>query len=75
MAGVVVNTVPEGRLEFVRGTLNPFLEHQFKDIAAYHEAKVKIRLIPTRAEFLEKFGRTPRLLDEAIAGCVPQTGH
>ena len=73
----------EGRVEapaaFARQVLerfrNPFLEHQFKDIAAYHEAKVKIRLVPTRAEFLEKFGRTPRLLDEAIAGCVPQTGH
>ncbi|HEV3116297.1 MAG TPA: altronate dehydrogenase [Gemmataceae bacterium] len=50
---------------------NPFLDHQFKDIASYHEAKVKIRLIPTRAEFVDKFGRTPPLLDEAIAASPP----
>ena len=47
---------------------NPFLEHQLKDIASYHEAKVRIRLMTTRAEFVEKFGRPPELLDEAIAG-------
>ena len=64
----------EGRVEapeqFARQTLerfrNPFLEHKFTDIAVYHDAKVKIRLVPTRAEFIEKFGRTPPLLDEAI---------
>jgi tagaturonate reductase len=64
----------QGRVEapeaFARQVLerfrNPFLEHQFKDIAAYHEAKVKIRLVPTRAEFVEKFGRVPKRLEEAI---------
>jgi tagaturonate reductase len=69
----------KGRVEepekFARQVLerfcNPFLEHLFKDIASYHEAKVKIRLIPTRAEFVEKFGRTPQLLDEAIAASSP----
>ncbi len=65
----------EGRVEepaaFARHTLerfrNPFLEHKISDIAMYHDAKVQIRLVPTAAEFAEKFGRRPRLLDEAIA--------
>ena len=64
-----------GRVEepeaFARQTLerfrNPFLEHKLSDIRAYHEQKVKIRLLSTRAEFVEQFGRTPPLLDEAIA--------
>jgi tagaturonate reductase len=55
---------------------NPFLDHQFKDIAAYHDAKVRIRLIPTRDEFVAKFGRVPPLLDEAItASVVVPAGH
>jgi tagaturonate reductase len=57
--------------EFARQTLerfrNPFLQHKLSDIAVYHDAKVKIRLVPTRTEFVEKFGRPPQLLDEAIA--------
>jgi tagaturonate reductase len=64
----------EGRVEdpagFARQTLerfrNPFLVHKFSDIAVYHEAKVQIRLVPTRAEFIEKFGRRPLLLDEVL---------
>lgn len=70
----IVPTV-EGRVDdaagFARLTLerfqNPFIEHKFSDIAMYHEAKVKIRLLPTRAEYVEKFGRPPKLVDEAIA--------
>jgi tagaturonate reductase len=66
--------VLEGRVEgpeaFARQVLerfrNPFLEHKMSDIETYHEAKVKIRLVPTRREFMEKFGRTPPLLTEAI---------
>ncbi|MBI1918391.1 MAG: altronate dehydrogenase [Planctomycetes bacterium] len=46
---------------------NPFLVHKVSDILVYHEQKVRIRLVPTRAEFAEKFGRMPPLLDEAIA--------
>jgi tagaturonate reductase len=69
----------EGRVEapeeFARQTIerfqNPFLEHKFTDIAVYHDAKVKIRLVPTRAEFVEKFGRAPPLLDEAIQAGAP----
>jgi tagaturonate reductase len=62
----------EGPEEFARQTLerfrNPFLAHKLSDIAAYHESKVKIRLLPTRAEFIAKFGRPPELLEEAIGG-------
>lgn len=65
----------EGRVdkpaEFARQTLerfrNPYLEHKFADIAAYHDMKVKIRLESTRDEFVKKFGRSPPLLEEAIA--------
>jgi tagaturonate reductase len=61
----------EGPEEFARQTLerfrNPFLEHRVADILTYHDAKVKIRLVPTCAEYAEKFGRTPPLLEEAIA--------
>jgi tagaturonate reductase len=60
----------EGSEEFAKQTLerfrNPFLDHKISDIRAYHEAKVKMRLIPTRDEFLAKFGRVPALLEEAI---------
>src|SRR5262249_54312636 len=67
--------VLEGRCEdpagFARQTLerfrNPFQEHKLSDIAKFHEAKVKIRLVPTRAEFAEKLGRPPALLDEVLA--------
>ncbi len=53
---------------------NPFLEHRLSDIKTYHEQKVRIRLIPTRAEFVAKFGRPPARLDEAItaSGLSPQ---
>lgn len=64
-----------GRVEepeaFARQTLerfrNPFLEHKISDIATYHDAKVNIRLVPTREEFVTRFGRPPARLDEAIA--------
>ena len=36
-------------------------------VALHHEAKVKVRLVPTREEFVERFGRRPRLLDEVLA--------
>jgi tagaturonate reductase len=60
----------EGPEEFARQTLdrfrNPFLVHKISDIRAYHDAKVKIRLIPTRDEFRTIFGHAPPLLEEAI---------
>ncbi|HLW67700.1 MAG TPA: altronate dehydrogenase [Gemmataceae bacterium] len=65
----------EGRVDDPRGfakqTLerfrNPFLEHKLRDIALHHDAKVLVRLVPTQAEFREKFGRNPPLLDEVLA--------
>lgn len=67
--------VLEGRVEeperFARQTLerfrNPFLEHKIADIRVYHDAKARIRLVPTRDEFVARFGKAPRLLDQAIA--------
>jgi len=68
----------EGRVEapawFAEQTLerfrNPFLDHKFSDILAYHDAKVKIRLVSTRDEFRAKFARTPPLLEEAITAAA-----
>ncbi len=61
----------EGPEEFARQTLerfrNPFLEHKLSDIKVYHEQKVRIRLLSTRGEFVETFGKAPPLLDQAIA--------
>lgn len=55
---------------FARQTLerfrNPFLKHKFADIALHHETKLQVRLVPTRAEFIERFGRRPPLLDEVL---------
>lgn len=56
---------------FARQTLerlaNPFLDHQFSAIALYHDTKVQIRLVPTRDEFIERFGRVPQQLNAAIS--------
>jgi tagaturonate reductase len=51
---------------FARQTLdrfaNPFLDHNLSDIAKGHEGKVALRLLPTRQEYRERFGREPELL-------------
>jgi tagaturonate reductase len=46
---------------------NPFQEHALKSIAAYHHDKMKLRILPTRAEYEARFGKAPPLLDEVIA--------
>ena len=46
---------------------NPFLDHKFSDIALHHESKIKVRLVPTRDEYIAKFGKRPPLLSEVIA--------
>jgi tagaturonate reductase len=74
--------VLEGRVdrptEFARQTLerfrNPFLEHKLADIAVHHDSKVQVRLVPTRDEFLAKFGRTPPLLTEVLSASQRQAG-
>jgi tagaturonate reductase len=66
--------VLEGRVEgadaFARTTLdrfrNPFLKHQLSAIALNHEAKVKVRLLPTVEEFEKRFGHKPPLLSAAL---------
>jgi tagaturonate reductase len=45
---------------------NPFQEHKLTSIAAYHQDKMKLRILPTRAEYVAKFGKPPPLLDEVI---------
>jgi tagaturonate reductase len=56
---------------FVATTLerfaNPFLNHKLESIALNHAAKVKTRLLPTQQEYVQKFEKRPRLLDELLA--------
>jgi tagaturonate reductase len=67
--------VLEGRVDdpvaFGRTTLdrfrNPFLEHKLSAIALNHEAKMKVRLLPTYEEYRSKFGREPKLLSKLFA--------
>lgn len=67
--------VLEGRVKdpqsFARTTLdrfrNPFLEHKLSAIALNHEAKVKVRLLPTYEEYRSKFGKEPSLLSRLMA--------
>ncbi len=71
--------VLEGRVEspatFAREVLerfrNPFVEHKLSDIAAHHADKVQVRLVPTRDEYREKFGKSPPLLEEVLAMPAP----
>ena len=49
---------------------NPFIEHRLADIALAHDTKLRTRLLPTYHEFRTRFGRTPRLLAEVLAGLV-----
>ncbi len=67
--------VLEGRTEnpqqFALDTLerfaNPFLDHRLADIALHHDVKLRTRLVPTLDEFRQRFGRTPRLLNEILS--------
>ncbi|BCU78125.1 tagaturonate reductase [Luteolibacter sp. LG18] len=67
--------VLEGRCEdpagFARATLdrfrNPFFEHRLSAIALNHEAKVAVRLLPTLADYRERFGREPELLSSILS--------
>jgi tagaturonate reductase len=65
----------DGPAEFARQTVerfrNPFLRHKLTDIAAHHAAKREVRLVPTRREFQERFGRVPPLLDEVLQAPLP----
>jgi tagaturonate reductase len=50
---------------------NPFQEHKLADIALHHAQKVQVRLVPTAAEFREKFGKPATLLEEVLAMPAP----
>jgi len=45
---------------------NPFLNHKLSDILMNHEAKLQVRLRPTRDEYVKLFGRAPKKLDEVL---------
>lgn len=45
---------------------NPFLAHKVSDILKNHDAKVRIRLVPTREEFRARFHRAPNRLNEVL---------
>lgn len=68
----------DGPLRFAEQTIerfkNPFLEHKFADIALHHESKMKVRLVPTRDEFTQKFGKAPPLLTAVIEDGFKQLG-
>lgn len=49
---------------------NPFLDHKLVDIAVNHDAKVRLRLIPTYRAFLETFGHRPPRLGEIVQSVV-----
>lgn len=50
---------------------NPFIDHKLADIALHHEAKVRVRLAPTRDEYQRMFGREPARIAEALASPTP----
>ncbi len=45
---------------------NPFIDHKLTDILINHENKIKVRLIPSRDEYVKKFGKKPIFLEEAL---------
>jgi tagaturonate reductase len=67
----VVDERVAGAAAFARETMdrfaNPFLDHRLEDIAAYHEAKVGTRLLPTYRDYQAQFDKEPPLLQEIIA--------
>ena len=46
---------------------NPFFDHQLSAIALNHEAKMAVRLAPTRAEFVKRFGHDPEILASLLS--------
>jgi tagaturonate reductase len=52
---------------------NPFLQHRLVDISQHHDAKVKVRLVPSYEEYRTRFGREPARLAELLKndGALP----
>jgi tagaturonate reductase len=69
-----IKTRTEDPEHFARQTLerlaNPFFDHKLADIAMGHQAKVKIRLQSTCRDYLERFGKPPARLKEAIDSTI-----
>jgi tagaturonate reductase len=61
----------EGPKEFADAVLerfaNPFQEHKLTSIAQYHADKMRLRILPTRAEYEQQFDKVPPLLEEVIS--------
>lgn len=66
---VIADRAPEAEA-FARATLdrfrNPFLQHQLSSIALNHDAKVKVRLLPTLEDYRARFGKPAPLLSAAL---------
>lgn len=66
----------EGVAEFADMTFdrfrNPFQKHLLKNITLNHDAKLKVRIEPTIAEFKAIYGREPQRLVEVINTKLPQ---
>jgi tagaturonate reductase len=66
---VIADRAPEAEA-FARATLdrfrNPFLQHQLSSIALNHDAKVKVRLLPTLEDYRVRFGKPALLLSAAL---------
>lgn len=45
---------------------NPFLDHRLEAIALHHDTKIKVRLIPTRDEYVARFGKEPARLQAVL---------
>ena len=45
---------------------NPYLHHRLADIALHQDEKIKVRLLPTYEEYIDRFGRKPPRLSEAL---------
>lgn len=50
--------------------LNPFLEHQLKDIQLNSFSKFKSRLLPSISEYAEHKGKAPEKLSKVFAGLI-----
>jgi tagaturonate reductase len=52
---------------------NPFLDHRLADIAVDHEQKLRLRLVPTYQDHVQRLGRPPRLLGALLGqeGALP----
>ena len=66
--GAALDSSLESRLQSIRrGSDGKNANPDTPDLAAHHASKVQVRLVPTKAEFEAKFGKSPPLLTEVLA--------